>query len=780
MAHTHSHASHASNSHLDGQAQPFRTPDPEERDNHNHEDLEIPKAFSFGGSVSSIPGDSRTFDGVVEPFSETNPLGINAPYSSSNPYPSSHTHSSTHNPYPVEKSNIPYPSVPSNSNIPYPTPSERIEKTNINQFRVDLRPLLSKLVGTLPVLVTFPSILLSSSLAFIPTTSVSSLNYVSTLVSVLVFLACVFLLLVRFILRFILRFVKNSKSQVSDTSTKSSLVVTLYLIGAVSVVYFSSHVISINRLSVLLLGLYLNQFNPYSLISVVLDVYNAPDLQGVVTTLAMYILVVVAFKILFKRFVLSSIATTIASLDYFVLFSGLIISGFALLVSGNLSDSISISIIGVNVAASLVFIVSLHDSDLKASPLIPCLLSILSTTLEYVLASKSVSFSTIVDLVSPLLIKVDRSYDLPVEESLETFVSTSILKELLRHSDTRAIFNFLLLNTTFMFVQLLYSFRSKSLGLLSDSLHMALDCTSLALGLLAGILSKNEINANGKFPFGLKNFEILAGFTNGTLLVGISGSIVFEAIGRLWNPIVLQKTNELIIVSILGLLVNLVGIFAFNHGHDHGHGHGHSHGHSHTQSHSHTESHSHADSHSDPNSHSNSHSDSHSPSNEECNEGMNDNMKGIFLHILADTLGSVGVVISTILTKIFNWDGFDPIASIIIAVLIFFSAIPLIKSTGSTLLLKLTNDKENKIRSVLNNITQIRGIKSFTTPRFWPNSSNTINGYIHIQVYRGENIPNIKKQCEKLFVAEHIDAMIQMENDYDNCWCRSDSDIIAT
>lgn len=284
---------------------------------------------------------------------------------------------------------------------------------------------------------------------------------------------------------------------------------------------------------------------------------------------------------------------------------------------------------------------------------------------------------------------------------------------------------------------------------------MALDCTSLALGLVAGTLLKYPINPNGKYPFGLRHFEILAGFTNGTLLIGISGSIILEAVGRLFNPVSLQKTSELIIVSILGLLVNLVGIFAFNHGHEghsHSHGGGHSHGHSHSHSHSHG-----------------------ACEDEESGEdsGMNDNMKGIFLHILADTLGSVGVVVSTILINYFKWQGFDPVASIIIAVLIFMSAIPLIKSTASTLLLNLSSDKESSLRSVLNDLMDIKGVKSFTTPRFWPsNDKLELNGYIHVQIYRGENGSYIKRQCEKLFVAGNINVMIQLENDFDDCWCR--------
>lgn len=218
----------------------------------------------------------------------------------------------------------------------------------------------------------------------------------------------------------------------------------------------------------------------------------------------------------------------------------------------------------------------------------------------------------------------------------------------------------------------------------------------------------------------------MAGFTNGTLLIGISGTIFLEAIGRLSNPVHLQKTTELIVVSILGLLVNLVGIFAFNHGHAHGHGHSHGHSHSHDTSEHHHE-HSHG--------HEHPHSDNHHDSNDnllkpksDSHDHMNDNMRGIFLHIIADALGSVGVVISTILTKCIHWDGFDPIASIIIATMIFVSAVPLVKSTASTLLLSISKPKEDEIRNTLREITQIKGVKSFTTLDF---------GQITINIFLG-------------------------------------------
>lgn len=69
---------------------------------------------------------------------------------------------------------------------------------------------------------------------------------------------------------------------------------------------------------------------------------------------------------------------------------------------------------------------------------------------------------------------------------------------------------------------------------------------------------------------------------------------------------------------------------------------------------------------------------------------------GVFLHVLADTLGSVGVIISTLLIKQFGWLIADPICSLFIATLIFLSVIPLLKDACEVLLLRTPpeNDKE--------------------------------------------------------------------------------------
>ena len=61
------------------------------------------------------------------------------------------------------------------------------------------------------------------------------------------------------------------------------------------------------------------------------------------------------------------------------------------------------------------------------------------------------------------------------------------------------------------------------------------------------------------------------------------------------------------------------------------------------------------------------------------------NMEGIFLHVLADTMGSVGVVMSTLLIKYKGWLVADPACSIFISVLIVSSVIPLLRNSAEIL-----------------------------------------------------------------------------------------------
>ncbi|KAI9255614.1 Metallo-dependent phosphatase-like protein [Phascolomyces articulosus] len=299
------------------------------------------------------------------------------------------------------------------------------------------------------------------------------------------------------------------------------------------------------------------------------------------------------------------------------------------------------------------------------------------------------------------------------------------LSIILDNQDSKQIFYFLLLNLSYMFVQLAYGVWTNSLGLISDAIHMFFDCLALAVGLFASVMSKWP--PNPKYSYGYNRIETISAYFNGVFLVLISVSIVVEAIERLIDPPEMN-TQRLLLVSFVGLIVNLVGIFAFNHGHAHGHSHG---GHDHHHHHGHDHGHGH---------------------------GHSANMQGVFLHILADTLGSVGVIVSTLLIQWFGWTGFDPIASMFIAILIVLSVIPLIKQSGAVLMLELDDNVVNQVEGTLNEVSQLKGVVSVNQPRFWPNEAETLVGSLHVQAQDEADLQDVRRRVSELLMS-HIDGL---------------------
>jgi Co/Zn/Cd efflux system component len=377
------------------------------------------------------------------------------------------------------------------------------------------------------------------------------------------------------------------------------------------------------------------------------------------------------------------------------------------------------------------------------------------------------------------------------------------------------ILKFLLLNATYMLIQFTYSFKTNSLGLLSDSLHMLLDCISLLLGYIAesrskkkqylsSIKSEEDIQLNGEeFKISADGL-VVGGFTNGVLLLAIAGSVFLEGITRIFNMVSSSsyKTGEqtslrfkhnieLLVVSFMGLVVNIVGLYFF-------------------EDHSHEDDHNHGKS--------------------------NDNMRGVWLHLLADTMGSVFVVLSTILHIWLDNLLFDPLFSIALSFLILSTALPLIKSCFAKLMLfnqivphgeasaaseckehdhnhshshahnhdhshehshsektkSSEHHKSEDFKKMLEQIERVQGIKGYRQFRFWsqsnseePNShghshgpSNdnlTTQGFIHILVDKKEDYGGrtyMKKKINDITAKFDIELWVQIEDVSETCWCR--------
>lgn len=78
---------------------------------------------------------------------------------------------------------------------------------------------------------------------------------------------------------------------------------------------------------------------------------------------------------------------------------------------------------------------------------------------------------------------------------------------------------------------------------------------------------------------------------------------------------------------------------------------------------------------------------------------------GVFLHVVADTLGSVGVIVSSVLIEQFGFFIADPLCSLFIAVLIFLSVLPLLQESSQVLLLRTPSDLEKTLGSTFNKVS---------------------------------------------------------------------------
>jgi solute carrier family 30 (zinc transporter), member 5/7 len=90
---------------------------------------------------------------------------------------------------------------------------------------------------------------------------------------------------------------------------------------------------------------------------------------------------------------------------------------------------------------------------------------------------------------------------------------------------------------------------------------------------------------------------------------------------------------------------------------------------------------------------------------------------------MQDTLGSVGVIISTLLIQFYGWTGFDPIASLFIAVLIAASVIPLVVDTGRVLALDVS-DRGTSIQQALSEVNYFTHDCLFVLKHFYPVAVN--------------------------------------------------------
>jgi cation diffusion facilitator family transporter len=296
-----------------------------------------------------------------------------------------------------------------------------------------------------------------------------------------------------------------------------------------------------------------------------------------------------------------------------------------------------------------------------------------------------------------------------------------ILSALWARDDSRRMLMFLSVNVTYMVIELLVGIWSNSLGLIGDAGHMFFDNGALMIGLVASYIGK--LPADAQYTYGYGRVEVLSGFLNSVLLLLMASHLIAEGCARVMDPPDV-KTDNLLLTSVIGLGVNIVGLVWF---HDAVHGHGHGdhddhggHGHSHSHLHSH---------------------------------GSNSNMYGVYLHVLADTLGSIGVIVSSLLIQYKGWYIADPLSSVLIALLIVGSTLSLLKDTLLQLLQRTPKEMESKIADALREVeTSVPHVLRIVQWHVWRHASDVSVASVHVLVDTAANEQHVLAHVRDIFV----------------------------
>ena len=219
-----------------------------------------------------------------------------------------------------------------------------------------------------------------------------------------------------------------------------------------------------------------------------------------------------------------------------------------------------------------------------------------------------------------------------------------------------------------MVVEFVGGIVSGSLALIADAGHMLTDAGALALSLFTALLARRP--ADLKRTYGYLRWEILAALVNGATLFGLSGWVIYEAITRIANPEPI-RTEIFLTVAGAGLVLNLVSLRVLHRLQDH-----------------------------------------------------SLNVRGAYLHILGDALGSVAALAAAIIVWTTGWTLADPIVSILLSLLILFSAWRLLRESTDVLLEAVP--RHLSLEEVRARMLEVPGVQGVHDLHVWTVTSGVI------------------------------------------------------
>jgi cobalt-zinc-cadmium efflux system protein len=259
-----------------------------------------------------------------------------------------------------------------------------------------------------------------------------------------------------------------------------------------------------------------------------------------------------------------------------------------------------------------------------------------------------------------------------------------------------------------MLAEIVGGYLSGSLALLADAGHMFSDAAALALGLFAAWISSRP--PTPQHSYGYYRAEILAALANGATLVAIAIVIFIEAVHRLGAP---QPVEGPLMLAIAagGLLINFAGLTILHSG-----------------------------------------------------RSENLNVHGAWLHLLTDALGSVAALVAGALIWARGWYWIDPVASILIGLLVIYSSWNLLKQAIAILM--ESTPAHLDVDVVRSAIVEIPGAREVHDLHIWTITSGMVSLSAHVVLADGydaaASLDALRRVLHERFGIDHITIQIEL------------------
>lgn len=284
-----------------------------------------------------------------------------------------------------------------------------------------------------------------------------------------------------------------------------------------------------------------------------------------------------------------------------------------------------------------------------------------------------------------------------------------------------------LLTTLTMVIEILAGYWTGSMALLADGWHMGTH--SLALGLsYAAYRLAHYYEGSGQFSFGTGKMGVLAGYTSALFLGSAALWMIYESIGRIIEPVTIAF-SEAIVITFLGLVVNLISVLIFKGttaDHDH---------HSRDKKKKHHHDH---------------------------------NYRAAYLHVIADSLTSFLALIALFSGRYFGWVFLDPIMGIVGGILISRWAYTLLRGTGSIL---LDGDAGKDIRKKIYDLIESDNDSRLIDLHVWHIGSNEIACIASIVTSQNLTAEDYQSQINNHFHFHHVSVEVHL-CEIESCGCK--------